>query len=112
MIDIVHYIVSNAPESPAFLTPLLAKDAVDTCYDIWKEITPKMKRKADEDARNYIVNECLQDTEGYLQPRVRGIVDCMFDSLDAYDNDRMYKEMYSLIMAVRKHEGMRVPEGY
>ena len=112
MIDIIHYIISNAPESPPFLIPILAMDGASTCRDIWKEITPKMKCETDEDAREYIVNECLQDTESYLQSCVRAIVDCLFSSLDTYDNDRMYKEMYSLIMAVRKHKGLSVAEGY
>lgn len=112
MIDVVHYIVSNAPDAPPLLTPLLAKDGVDACHDIWKEITPKMRRETDEDARNYIVNECLQNNTDYLQSRVRAIVDCMFDSLDTFDNDRMYKEMYSLIMTVRKHNGLSVPDDY
>jgi hypothetical protein len=111
MIDIIHYIISNAPEAPPFLIPLLAIDGAKTCYDIWKEITPKMKRKTDDDARNYLVNECLQGANDYLQPHVRIIVDYMFDSLDAYDEDRVYNEMYSLIMAVREHEDVDIAPG-
>lgn len=112
MIDIIHYVISNAPECPPFLTPILAMDGVSTCHNIWKEITLEMRCETDEDAREYIVNECLQDTESYLQPSVHAIVDCLFSSLDAYDKDRMYKEMYSLIMAVRKYKGLSVAEGY
>lgn len=113
MIDNIQYVISKAPEATGFGISVLALDGTIVFHKIWKKvITPEMKRDMDEDAREYIVNECLQDTEKYLHPCVHAIVDCLFSSLDTYDIDRMYKEMYSLIMAVRKHKGLSVPEGY